>query len=145
MSDVLTSDVFESLVKLAESDGIQQLVVGAVIQDYGHVLILKRPTTDFMGGIWELPSGKVEAGETLDEAIRREVLEETGLTVMAVSRYLGSFDYESGSGKRSRQYNFAVDVEKPEPVKLSEHDAYVWAGVSDDLPVSEAVKAVLER
>jgi 8-oxo-dGTP diphosphatase len=142
---MLPSDVYAKLVQEAQADGIQQLVVGTVIQDHGRVLIIKRPTTDFMGGIWELPSGKVEPNETLDEAIRREVLEETGLTVTGIRSYLGNFDYQSGSGKRSRQYNFTVDVGRPEPVKLTEHDAYAWAGVTDDLAVTEAVKEVLGR
>lgn len=142
---MLPSDVHAKLVQEAQADGIQQLVVGTVIQDHGRVLILKRPATDFMGGIWELPSGKVEPNETLDQAIRREVLEEVGLTVTGIRSYLGSFDYQSGSGKRSRQYNFEVDVERPEPVRLTEHDAYVWAETADDLPVTGAVKAVLGK
>lgn len=70
-------DVYQALVREAEADGVQQLVVGAVIEDHGRVLILQRPATDFMGGIRELPSGKVEPGEALDQALRREVLEET--------------------------------------------------------------------
>lgn len=140
---MLPSDVYAKLVREADADGIQQLVVGAVIQDQDRVLILKRPATDFMGGIWELPSGKVEPGETLDQAIRREVLEETGLVVTSVRSYLGSFDYQSGSGKRSRQYNFTVDTGQPEPVRLTEHDEHAWTKVTDDLPVTEAVMAVL--
>jgi 8-oxo-dGTP diphosphatase len=142
---MLPSDVYAKLARQAQADSIQQLVVGAVIQDNGRVLILQRPATDFMGGIWELPSGKVEPDETLEQAIRREVLEETGLTVTVISRSLGSFDYQSGSGKRSRQYNFAVDVERPGPVRLTEHGAYEWKRISDDLPVTESVKAVLRN
>lgn len=140
---MLPSETYAQLVHEAEADGIQQIVVGAVIQHDDRVLILRRSKNDFMGGIWELPSGKVDPGETLDQSLAREVLEETGLTVTAVNRYLGNFDYRSSSGKRSRQYNFAVDVEKSEPVELTEHDAYAWTDVTDDLPVTEAVKAVL--
>jgi 8-oxo-dGTP diphosphatase len=141
---MLPSDAYATLVREAEANGIQQLVVGAVIEEHDYVLILRRPATDFMGGIWELPSGKAEPRETLDQALRREVLEETGLIITGIRSYLGSFDYQSGSGKPSRQYNFAVRVERPEPVKLTEHDAYRWADATDDdLPVTEAVKAVL--
>jgi 8-oxo-dGTP diphosphatase len=108
---VLRSEAFADLTRQAAADGVQQLVVGAIVagQD-GAVLLLKRPATDFMGGIWELPSGKVEPGETLDDALSREVAEETGLTVAGILLYAGSFDYRSGSGKLSRQFNFAVAV-----------------------------------
>lgn len=140
---MLPSDTYAQLVHEAEADGIQQIAVGAVIQRDGRVLILRRSADDFVGGIWELPSGKVDPGETLGQSLVREVLEETGLTVTAVSRYLGNFDYRSSGGKRSRQYNFAVDVDKSESVELAEHDAYAWADITDDLPVTEAVKAVL--
>ena len=143
MTTVLPSDVYAALAREAEADSVQQLVVGAVIEDHARILILKRPATDFMGGIWELPSGKVEPGETLDQALRREVLEETGLAVTGIRGYLGSFDYQSGSGKRSRQYNFTVDTEQPEAVRLTEHDEHAWTKVTDDLPVTEAVMAVL--
>jgi 8-oxo-dGTP diphosphatase len=104
---MLPSDTYAQLVHEAEADGIQQIVVGAVIQHDGRVLILRRSEDDFMGGIWELPSGKVDPGETLDQSLAREVLEETGLTLTAFNRYLGSFDYRSSGGKQSRQYNFS--------------------------------------
>ncbi|MFC8044044.1 NUDIX domain-containing protein [Nocardia sp. NPDC057353] len=92
------STPIEVLVADARRDGVQQLVVGAVIDDGGRVLLLRRPGDDFMGGIWELPSGKVEAGETLEQAVVREVEEETGLQVTGVGRHIDSFDYRSGGG-----------------------------------------------
>lgn len=135
----------QQLTAQAESDGVQQLVVGAVVQHDGNVLLLQRPADDFMGGIVELPSGKVEAGEALDVALVREVKEETGLDVAGISDYLGHFDYMSGSGKTSRQFNFAVDVSAPEPVKLEEHDSYQWTPLTEEPPVTDAVKGVLAK
>lgn len=129
----------------AGRDGIQQLVVGAVVQHDGKVMLLQRPEDDFMGGIFELPSGKVEAGEALDTALIREVKEESGLDVAAIRDYLGSFDYTSGSGKKSRQFNFAVDVAAPEAIELQEHDAYAWTALTEEPPVTDAVKDVLSK
>jgi hypothetical protein len=63
--------------------------------------------------------------------------------VTGILAYAGSFDYESGSGRKSRQFNFAVDVARPEPVKLTEHDAYAWTPVTADLPVTDTVKTLL--
>ncbi len=130
---------------VGERDGIQQFVVGGVVCDGGDVLLLRRPGSDFMGGIFELPSGKVEPGEDLDAALVREVKEETGLDVTEISGYLGCFDYRSGSGKRSRQLNFTVDVAVPGPIELQEHDTYRWTPISGVLPVTDEVKTVLTR
>lgn len=135
--------LIEDLTTEAEGDGIQQLVAGAVVEHDGRILLLRRPGDDFMGGIWELPSGKVEPGESLDRALAREVEEETGLRVTGIGRYLDSFDYRSGSGKHSRQFNFAVECATPEPIRLTEHDSYAWTALTDEPPVTEAVQQTL--
>ncbi|RDI43318.1 hypothetical protein [Nocardia mexicana] len=51
----------------------------------------------------------------------------------------------SGSGKKSRQFNFAVDVAAAEPVVLQEHNAYTWTNLTEEPPVTDAVKQVLAR
>lgn len=135
----------QQLAADAAHEEVQQLVVGAVVRCDGKILLLKRPEDDFMGGIFELPSGKVEPGENLDEALRREVDEETGLKISGIREYLGHFDYRSGSGKTSRQFNFVVEIAAPESVELTEHDAHLWASLTEKLPVTEAVKRVLTR
>jgi 8-oxo-dGTP diphosphatase len=100
------------LQKTAQDDGIAQIVVGLLVFDSrGRVLALKRKSDDFLGGLWELPSGKVEAGETLLQACARELQEETGLLLKDLRDYIGSFDYASESGRKSRQLNFLLEVE----------------------------------
>ena len=54
--------------------------VGAVVLDGDRVLLIKRGHAPLKGQ-WSLPGGGVEVGETLEQAIAREVTEETGLTV----------------------------------------------------------------
>jgi 8-oxo-dGTP diphosphatase len=54
--------------------------VGAVIVKDGKVLIIKRANDPFKGQ-WSIPGGRVELGESLAEAVRREMREETGLDV----------------------------------------------------------------
>ena len=136
---------YENLMKKAQENKINRYVVGAVIQRDSSILLLKRPKDDFMGGIYELPSGKVEDGESLDIALYREVEEETSLKIIEINRYLGHFDYESKSGKKTRQFNFAVTVGEFLEIKLQEHDNYAWAR-KDELhqyPVTDSVKQVL--
>jgi len=57
-----------------------------------RVLICKRKADAVLGGFWELPGGKCAGGETLVECARREVREEVGIEVEAVSR-LGSIEH----------------------------------------------------
>lgn len=47
----------------------------------GQFLIAQRPHTGLLGGLWEFPGGKIETGETLPEALRREIQEELALDV----------------------------------------------------------------
>ncbi|WKX70831.1 NUDIX hydrolase [Streptomyces sp. XD-27] len=142
----VTNELLEDLTHTAEREGVEKTVVGAVIADPdGKVLLLHRAAGDYLGGLWELPSGGVENGEDLVDALRREVAEETGLTVAAVGDYLGHFDYRSGSGRKTRQFNFTAAVTTTdETVKLTEHDAHVWADRSEQNQVSRAVQAVLD-
>jgi 8-oxo-dGTP diphosphatase len=138
-----SAELMHELTAQAGHDGIVQLTVGAVIANDGAVLLLRRPPGDFLAGIYELPSGKVEPGETLDAALVREVEEETGLEVAGIGEYLGSFDYTAKAGRLSRQFTFTVTVTGTEPVLLTEHDAHAWARPDTDLPVSDAVKRLI--
>jgi len=58
--------------------------VGAVIFNKGRVLLIQRGHAP-MQGEWSLPGGALEVGETLEEGIKREVLEETGLVVEPIA------------------------------------------------------------
>ncbi|MEV6138168.1 NUDIX domain-containing protein [Nocardia sp. NPDC051990] len=142
---MIETTLLEKLTREADQDEVQQLVVGAIVQHGGKILLLQRPADDFMGGIWELPSGKVDPGESIDQALIREVKEETGLDVTAVRNYLGEFDYQSGSGRKSRQFNFTVEVANTDTVQLTEHDAFTWTSLAEEPPVTDAVKQVLAR
>lgn len=59
-----------------------RVAVGAVVVHEGRVLVVERGNPPGQG-IWALPGGSVELGETLAEATEREVLEETGIVVRA--------------------------------------------------------------
>ncbi|WP_286221933.1 Nudix family hydrolase [Marinobacter apostichopi] len=60
------------------------VAVAVIIRD-GRVLIARRPDHTHQGGLLEFPGGKVEPGETVQQALVREIAEETGLVVPEVS------------------------------------------------------------
>ena len=74
------------------------------------ILLLLRKPSDFIGGIYELPSGKVEHSESLGEALLRELKEETSLDLARTEQYVGSIDYFSKAGEPTRQFNFIAQV-----------------------------------
>ena len=57
------------------------VVAAALIDARGRVLIAQRPPGKHLAGMWEFPGGKVEPGEAPAEALRRELLEEIGITI----------------------------------------------------------------
>ena len=57
------------------------IAVGLIFDDDGRLLIAKRPEDAMLGGLWEFPGGKVEAGEAIPDACRRELAEELGVEV----------------------------------------------------------------
>ncbi|HEX5566324.1 MAG TPA: NUDIX domain-containing protein [Streptomyces sp.] len=143
MNAPVDTALLDGLLRTAAADGIAKHVVGAVIADAeGRVLLLHRPADDYLGGLWELPSGGVDGGETLTGALRREVEEETGLEVTAVGAYLGHFDYRSRSGRLTRQFNFTATTAAG-TVTLTEHDEHLWADRDGQEKVSSAVREVL--
>lgn len=64
------------------------VAVGVVFNSQRQVLVALRPRHADQGNLWEFPGGKVEAGETVEEALVRELYEEIGITVTSVSSLL---------------------------------------------------------
>jgi 8-oxo-dGTP diphosphatase len=65
-----------------------QIVVAAMIRDeQGRLLVAERPEGKFMAGWWEFPGGKVEFGESPEDALAREVREELDIEVEVASPF----------------------------------------------------------
>lgn len=62
---------------------IVHVAVGVIIGKDGTILIAKRPDKTHQGGLWEFPGGKVEQGETLFDALKRELYEELAINTIA--------------------------------------------------------------
>jgi 8-oxo-dGTP diphosphatase len=59
------------------------VAVGVLIAHDGQFLLTSRPAGKVYAGYWEFPGGKLEAGETVQQALRRELQEELGITIGA--------------------------------------------------------------
>lgn len=57
------------------------VAVGVLFDAEGRFLLTSRPAGKVYAGYWEFPGGKLEAGETVEQALRRELHEELGITI----------------------------------------------------------------
>ena len=60
------------------------VAVGVLIDAEGRFLLTSRPAGKVYAGFWEFPGGKLEAGESVEQALRRELHEELGIEIGAV-------------------------------------------------------------
>jgi 8-oxo-dGTP diphosphatase len=71
------------------------VAVGVLINPKGDFLLTSRPEGKVYAGYWEFPGGKLEAGESVEAALRRELHEELGITIGAVQPWqVEIVDYE---------------------------------------------------
>ncbi|WP_106185603.1 NUDIX hydrolase [Umezawaea tangerina] len=105
------------------------LVVGAVVAYKDSVLLLQRSFKEaFLPGMWGIPAGKVNYGETLEEAVLRELEEESGLKG-EISGMTGSTWFSSnmkGKSIRSMQVNFLILANDSRVALDSSSQDYRW-------------------
>ena len=115
-------------------------VVAAIIRRDGKILATQRGYGDFAGG-WEFPGGKIEAGETPEQAVVREVREELDVVIGVDSLFaVVDYDYETF---HLHMRCFLARIENGE-LRLNEHSAARWldAETIDDvewLPADEGI------
>jgi 8-oxo-dGTP diphosphatase len=60
---------------------VTEVAVGVLVDTQGRFLLTSRPEGKVYAGYWEFPGGKLEAGETVEQALRRELIEEIGVRI----------------------------------------------------------------
>ena len=99
-------------------------VVAAVVERHGRYLVCRRPVGKRHGGLWEFPGGKLDPGETLQAAVRRELDEELGVEVLSCGGQL--FTIEDPGSSFVIEFH-PVEIEG-EP-RCLEHSALAWVDV----------------
>jgi 8-oxo-dGTP diphosphatase len=127
-----------------------ELAVSAAIFRDGKVLLVRRAGQPSMG-LWTLPGGRVEVGETLLDAVQREVMEETTLTIAVI----GLAGYREvilaeAVGDRGRHFvilPFAARYVAGDVTLNDELGDARWVTIDEigDLPTTEGLKGILRQ
>lgn len=113
-----------------------------------QLLVVKRAATETsFPAMFEIPGGHVEPGETIRQAVEREMMEETALQVDGVLGELEKMHWISRTGgTKNVQLNFVVTVKQPAEIRLNpeEHSEYLWADeeTAGGLQATEAMRKV---
>ena len=81
ISEPITVRVVDAQVPRAADRQLVQVAVGVLIRSDDSFLLTSRPEGKAYAGYWEFPGGKLEVGETIAQALKRELQEEIGITI----------------------------------------------------------------
>jgi len=137
---------------------IRLVVAAALVDDLDRptrLLAARRTAPRALAGGWELPGGKVDAGEEPLQALHRELREELGVTLEVGPSLPGPLpDGTWPLGSQHRMHVWVAAAASGTPAALQDHDELRWLTAADlyevawlpaDLPVARALKRVLAR
>ena len=118
------------------------VAVGVLIRPNGDFLLTTRPPGKVYEGYWEFPGGKLEAGETVEQALRRELQEEIGITIAAVHPWkIELVDYPHALVR----LNFCKVLAWTGELQMHEGQAFAWQSLPVQVhPVLPGTSPVLE-
>ena len=134
ISEPFTVRVVVAQVPRAADRQLVQVAVGVLIRSDDSFLLTSRPEGKAYAGYWEFPGGKLEVGETIAQALKRELQEEIGITIEdCMSWKTEQIDYPHALV----QLNFCKVRRWSGELQMREAQLYAW----QQLPVT--VKPVL--
>jgi mutator protein MutT len=95
-------------------------VVAAIIHANGKILITRRPNHVHLPGLWEFPGGKVEANESLEAALRREIREELGIDIDVLDEYFSTEHHYADKSVRLHFFECTIRAGEPRALDVAE-------------------------
>lgn len=117
----------------------KQIAVKALIQKQNDFLVLHKTVEeaqyDASDSLYDLPGGRVEADEMMNDALIREVFEETGIQIQQeqIQKEINKVDVQRKDGTSLHVITYLVHVNTEKITLSDEHDAYSWVNKSSDL------------
>ncbi len=106
-----------------EDRAVVDVAVGVLVRPDGAFLLTSRPAGKVYAGYWEFPGGKLEAGETVADALRRELQEEIGITVGTVHPWqVELVDYPHALVR----LNFCKVFDWQGELQMRENQSFAW-------------------
>ena len=105
-----------------------EVTAAIIIDEEGKCLIAKRKQGSHLEGLWEFPGGKIEEGESKEDCLQREILEELGLTIKVKAPFM-SVEHSYGE-KNIRLHSFLCDSVSGDAA-LNDHDEIAWITASE--------------
>ncbi len=122
-------------------------VTAGVIYKDGKILIAQRRKDKSLGGLWEFPGGKIEAGETPEQTLAREIKEEFDIQIN-VGKYLMEHTYAYPNFDL-KMYVYDATWDGNGTINICDHEQYTFVSIDEmtnyefagaDLPVIEFLK-----
>ena len=106
-----------------------EVVLAFIYDCSGNVLLAKRPEGKSYGGLWEFPGGKIEDGETPEQATLRELAEELDILVVPTTVH-PSYEFVNDKGTNIRFFPVTCEWNGG-PITLNEHQRVAFVPISD--------------